>query len=350
MRSLVLLVVASALGACGGDAGRTDSAAPQASSGVDLNGAGATFPYPIYYKWFTDYQAQTGVKINYQSIGSGGGIRQLSEGTVDFGASDSPMSDAEIANAKGPVMHFPTVLGADVIIYNVPEITQPLKLTGDAIARIYLGQITRWNDPRIATLNPGVSLPASDILVVHRSDGSGTTFIFTDYLASVSPDWARVVGRGKEVRWPTGIGAKGNEGVAGQVKQTPGSIGYVELAYAKQNRLAYAHVRNAAGQFVEPSIESITAAAAGASLPPTSDYRVSIVNAAGAGAYPISSFTWILAYRQQPDSVKARKLRDFLNWALTEGEKSAASLDYAPLPAGLSQQLVARIDSIGAGQ
>lgn len=341
------LAAATILAACGGEASQADNVSDARSSGVDLNGAGATFPYPIYYKWFTDYQAQTGVRINYQSIGSGGGIRQLSEGTVDFGASDSPMSDEEIAKAKGLVMHFPTVLGADVLIYNVPEITQPLKLTGEAIAQIFLGQVTKWNDPRIATLNPGVTLPNSDILVVHRSDGSGTTFIFTDYLASVHPEFARRVGRGKEVRWPVGIGAKGNEGVAGQVKQTPGSIGYVELAYAKQNNLAYAHVRNAAGQFVEPSIESITAAAAGASLPPTSDYRVSIVNAKGAGAYPISSFTWILAYRDQADSVKARKLRDFLKWALTEGERSAAALDYAPLPEGLSRQLVARIDSIG---
>ena len=339
--------------ACGGDAARSgDSTSATAStSGVDLNGAGATFPQPIYRKWFSDYATKTGIKINYQSIGSGGGIRQLSEQTVDFGASDSPMSDEEMGKAKGgPIMHIPTVLGAVVITYNVPGVTQPLKLTGEAIADVFLGKITKWNDPRIATLNAGVNLPASDILVVHRSDGSGTTFIFSDYLAAVSPAWKTAPGKGKELKWPTGIGAKGNEGVAGQVKQTPGSIGYVELAYAKQNGLPVAQVRNASGQYVTPSIESITAAAAGASLPPTSDYRVSIVNAPGATAYPISSFTWLLVYRNVTDAGKAQKLRDFLKWALTEGEQSAAALDYAPLPAELSQRLVARLDSISAAQ
>lgn len=351
------IAVASALAfvaACGGEkkAGSGDSAAPSTvSSGVDLNGAGATFPQPIYNKWFSDYATKTGVKINYQSIGSGGGIRQLSDQTVDFGATDSPMRDDEMAKAKGgPVMHIPTVLGAVVIAYNVPELTQPLKLTGETIGDIYLGRITKWNDPRVATLNPGVKLPANDILVVHRSDGSGTTFIFSDYLATVSPTWARAPGRGKELQWPTGIGAKGNEGVSGQVKQTPYSIGYVELAYVKQNKLQFAVVRNAAGQFVEPAIASITAAAASANLPPNTDYRVSIVNAPGAGSYPISSFTWLLVYRSQPDTLKARKLTDFLRWALTEGEQSAAALDYAPLPATLSQRLVARLDSIKAGQ
>jgi phosphate transport system substrate-binding protein len=346
MVALCALVLATA---CGGDAGRTDSATGGVSSGVDLNGAGATFPQPIYNKWFSDYATQKGIKINYQSIGSGGGIRQFTEQTVDFGASDSPMTDSEIARAKGgPVMHIPTVLGAVVVTYNLPEVTRPLRLTGETIADIFLGRITRWNDARIASLNPGVQLLASDIIVVHRSDGSGTTFVFSDYLASVSPAWATAPGRGKELNWPTGIGAKGNEGVSGQVKQTPGSIGYVELAYAKQNRLAYAHVRNAAGQFAEPTIESITAAAAGASLPPDTDYRVSIVNAKGADAYPISSFTWLLVYRNPRDTVKARKLTDFLRWALTEGEKSAAALDYAPLPDELSKRLVARLDSIQA--
>jgi phosphate transport system substrate-binding protein len=336
------------LAACGGDAARDGTAGAAArSGGVDLNGAGATFPQPIYNKWFSDYATKTGVRINYQSIGSGGGIRQLSEQTVDFGASDSPMTDDEMARAKGgPIMHIPTVLGAVVVTYNVPGITQPLKLTGEAIAEIFLGRITKWNDARIATLNSGVSLPASDILVVHRSDGSGTTFIFSDYLAAVSPAWRSAPGKGKELRWPIGIGAKGNEGVAGQVKQTPGSIGYVELAYAKQNNLPVAQVRNAAGQFVAPTIESITAAAAGTPLPPTSDYRVSIVNAAGPTAYPISSFTWLLVYRNSTDSVKTRKLTDFLKWALTEGEQSAAALDYAPLPEALAQRLIARLDSI----
>jgi phosphate transport system substrate-binding protein len=348
IRSFAAVAGISLLVACGGDsASRGDSGTAQTTSGVDLNGAGATFPYPIYNKWFSDYAASTGVKINYQSIGSGGGIRQLTEGTVDFGGSDAPMTDEEIARAKGPVLHIPTVLGADVIVYNLPSVSQPLKLTGQAIAEIFLGKITKWNDPRIATLNPGVTLPAEDILVVHRSDGSGTTYIFTDYLATISPEWARVVGRGKEVRWPAGIGAKGNEGVAGQVKQTPGSVGYVELAYAVQNNLQHAHVRNAAGNFVAPSIESISAAADVAGLPANTDYRVSIVNAKAANAYPIASFTWIIAYRSQQDSVKARKLKDFLRWALTEGEKSAAALHYAPIPESLSQRLVARIDSIG---
>jgi phosphate transport system substrate-binding protein len=345
--------VIAAVAACGGGEGNrsdtTSAAAATSTSGVALTGAGATFPYPIYFKWFNDYAQQTGVKINYQSIGSGGGVRQISEQTVDFGASDGPMSDEELSRAKGgPIMHIPTVLGADVITYNVPGVRTGLKLTGEAIADIFLGKIRKWDDPRIATLNPGVTLPNSDILVVHRSDGSGTTYIFTDYLSVVSPDWQRVVGKGKEVRWPVGIGAKGNEGVAGQVKQTPGSIGYVELAYAKQNNLPYASVRNAAGQFVEPTIESITAAAAEASskLPPNTDYRVSIVNAPGAQSYPISSFTWLLVYRNQQDPVKARQLNDFLKWALTEGERSAAALDYAPLPESVSRQLLSRLDSI----
>jgi phosphate transport system substrate-binding protein len=338
------------LAACSGEKGGAgDSGAANASASVDLNGAGATFPQPIYYKWTSDYAGKTGVKINYQAIGSGGGIRQLSDQTVDFGASDSPMNETEMANAKGgPVMHIPTVIGAVVIGYNLPELTQPLRLTGDAIADIYQGKITKWNDPRIATLNPGAKLPAADILVVHRSDGSGTTFIFSDYLSTVNAAWAKAPGRGKELQWPAGIGAKGNDGVAGQVKQTPNSIGYMELAYAKQNRIAYAHVRNAAGQFVEPTVESTTSAAdaALAKLPPSTDYRVSIVNAPGAGSYPIASFTWLLVYRNPADAAKARKLNDFLKWALTEGEASASALDYAPLPVSLSRALIARIDSI----
>lgn len=346
----VIATVIACSGESKGKAGGTS--AVQTSSGVDLNGAGATFPYPIYSKWFGDYASRTGVKINYQSIGSGGGIRQLSDQTVDFGASDSPMTDAEMAKAKGgPIMHFPTVLGAVVITYNVPGLMQPLKLTGPVIADIFLGKITKWNDTRIGTLNPGVSLPGYDILVVHRSDGSGTTFIFSDYLATVSSQWAKAPGRGKELQWPVGIGAKGNEGVAGQVKQTPGAIGYVELAYAKQNQLPYALLRNASGSWVEPTVESVTEAAAGAvaKLPANTDYRVSIVNAAGPKSYPISSFTWLLVYKNQRDATKAQKLKDFMKWAFTEGEKSAASLDYAPLPASLTERLVARIDSIAAG-
>ncbi|HEY8795947.1 MAG TPA: phosphate ABC transporter substrate-binding protein PstS, partial [Gemmatimonadaceae bacterium] len=259
-RCFVLAIPLLAALACGGEkkAGGADSGAGATStkSGADLTGAGATFPYPIYSKWFGDYATKTGVKINYQSIGSGGGIRQLTEGTVDFGASDAPMTDAELAKAKGPILHFPTVLGAVVITYNLSALTQPLKLNGDVVARIFGGKITKWNDSRIASLNSGVTLPAKDILVVHRSDGSGTTYIFSDYLSAVSGTWAAAPGKGKELSWPVGIGAKGNEGVAGQVKQTEGAIGYTELAYAKQNHLATAAIANQAGEYVAPSIES----------------------------------------------------------------------------------------------
>jgi phosphate transport system substrate-binding protein len=325
------------------------AAAVSPAAAQDLTGAGATFPYPLYSKWFDAYATKTGVRINYQSIGSGGGIRQLSEQTVDFGASDAPMSDAELARAKGgPVLHVPTVLGAVVVTYNVPELKKPLRLDGATLGDIFLGKITKWNDARIAALNAGARLPAADILVVHRSDGSGTSYVFTDYLASVSAAWAAKPGKGKEVQWPVGLGAKGNEGVAGQIKQLPGSIGYVELAYAKQNALAFADIRNAKGQFVAPTIAAVTAAAAGAaaSLPATTDYRVSIVNANGANAYPISSFTWLLVYRTQTDAAKSKKLLDFVRWALTDGEKSAAALDYAPLPASMSKQLLKHIGTV----
>ena len=352
-KRIIVGLSALALAACAGDKGNAggDSAATASASGsVDLTGAGATFPNPIYSTWFNRYAEKTGVKINYQSIGSGGGVRQIREQTVDFGATDGPMSDEEMASAKGgPIMHFPTVLGAVVMGYNLPEVPQKLKLSGDVIADIYLGKIKKWNDPRIATLNAGVTLPASDILVVHRSDGSGTSYVFTDYLATVSAEWKRVVGKAKEVKWPTGIGAKGNEGVAGQVKQTPGSIGYMELAYAKQNNLAHAAVRNASGSFVEATIPSISAAAEGANLPANTDYRVSIVNAAGANAYPISSFTWLLIYRNQTDAEKARKLKDFLRWAYTEGEAMAGAMDYGPLPGNLAERLTSRLDSIQTG-
>jgi phosphate transport system substrate-binding protein len=314
----------------------------------DLNGAGATFPYPIYSKWFADYASSTGVKINYQSIGSGGGIRQLTEGTVDFGASDAPMSDAEMAKLKAPVLHFPTVLGAVVITYNIPGVTKAIRLTGPVVADIFAGKITKWNDDKIQSLNKGLKLPSSDILVVHRSDGSGTTYIFSDYLSSVSPSWAQAPGKGKELAWPVGLGGKGNEGVAGQVKQTPGAIGYVELAYAKQNSLPFADLQNANGEFVTPTIESVTtaAAAAAAKLPESTDYRISIVNAAGKGAYPISSFTFLLVYQTQPDAAKGKKLVDFLRWYLRNGEKTAASLDYAPLPASMVAQLEKRLGTI----
>src|SRR5476649_429832 len=348
----VLIALALVAGCGEGSKQTADSGHPQpssAASGADLTGAGATFPSPLYSKWFSDYATKTGVKINYQSIGSGGGIRQLSEQTVDFGASDAPMSDAELAKAKGgPILHIPTVLGAVVVTYNIPELKKPLRLDGPTLAGIFLGDITKWNDAHIAALNPGAKLPASDILVVHRSDGSGTSYVFTDYLSSVSSTWATKPGKGKEVQWPVGLGGKGNEGVAGQVKQLPGSIGYVELAYAKQNQLAYADMKNASGQFVTPSIAAVTAAAAAAAaaLPATTDYRVSIVNAAGNGAYPISSFTWLLVYQNQTDAAKGRKLLDFVRWALTEGEQSAATLDYAPLPPAMAKQLIKRIATV----
>lgn len=350
----VALLGILALAACGGNQSdrATDTAANASSSGVDLTGAGATFPYPLYSKWFHEYAQRNNVRINYQSIGSGGGIRQLSEGTVDFGATDSPMTDEEMARARGgPILHVPTVLGAVVVTYNLPGITQPLRLDPETIAGIYLGRIVKWNDARIAALNPGVSLPNADIIVVHRSDGSGTSFVFTDYLSAVSQEWARGPGRGKEVQWPVGLGGKGNEGVAGQVKQTPNAVGYVELAYARQNRLPAAAIKNASGAFVEPGIESITAAAQGvvSALPPNTDFRVSVVNAQGASAYPISSFTWIILYGNQTNTDKGRKLVDFLRWAMRDGQAMAAPLDYAPLPQAMVPMLEARLDSIRIG-
>jgi phosphate transport system substrate-binding protein len=315
---------------------------------ADLTGAGATFPYPIYSKWFADY-AKTGVKINYQAIGSGGGIRQLSEGTVDFGASDSPMTDGEMQKAKGGrVLHFPTVIGAVAIVYNVPGLSAPLNLDGSTLSDIFLGKVRKWNDGKIAKLNSGVSLPARDILVVHRSEASGTTYILTDFLSTASKEWLAGPGRSKEVAWPIGLGGKGNDGVAGQVKQIAGSIGYVELAYARQNNLAYAAIRNSSGSFVKPSVEGATAAAEGAlaKLNPKTDYRISIVNAPGAQVYPITSFTWLLVYQDQTDPIKGKKLVDFMRWALTTGQGSAAALDYAPLPKAIADRLVERLGTI----
>ena len=342
------LTLASAACRGGGDSA-SDSTS---SSGVALTGAGATFPQPIYNKWFNDYSVATKVQINYQSIGSGGGIKQLQEGIVDFGASDSPMSDAEMSAAKhGPVLHFPTVIGAVVITYNLPSVSAPLKLTGQEIADIFNGTIKKWNDARLTALNPSAKLPPEDILVVHRSDGSGTTYIFTDYLQSASTTWATTAGgpgRGKEVNWKVGLGGKGNEGVAGQVKQTPGSIGYVELAYAKQNNLPSAQVKNKAGEFVDPSIASITAAAQGAidALPADTDYRISIADAPGAGAYPISSMTWLLIYKTPPDAAKAKTIVDFMRWMYSTGQQMAPALDYAPLPPALAQRLTERLATI----
>jgi phosphate transport system substrate-binding protein len=346
--ALVLFAVACAKGNENQSATASSTSSSSGQS-VDLTGAGATFPYPMYSKWFAEYAKVTGVRINYQSIGSGGGIRQLSEQTVDFGASDSPMSDEEMSKAKGgPVVHIPTVLGADVVTYNLPGVTTPLRFTPEVIAAIFMGRIKKWNDSRLASLNTGVALPNQDILVVHRSDGSGTTYIFTDYLTTAVPAWKASVGKGKEVKWPVGLGGKGNEGVAGQVKQTPGSIGYVELAYAKQNNLPVAAIRNKSGQFVAASVAAVTAAAAGAAaaLPPNTDYRISIVDAPGADSYPISSFTWILVYQKQQDPVKGKKLVDFLNWALTDGEKMAGPLDYAPLPSKMSASVREKLKTI----
>ena len=314
---------------------------------VRLTGAGATFPNPIYQKWFSEYnKAHANLKFDYQSIGSGGGIRQVSEGTVDFGGSDAPMKDEDLKAAKGEILHIPTVLGADVITYNLPEVSTELKLTPETIAGIFLGTIKKWNDLQITSSNPGVHLPASDITVIHRSDGSGTTFVFTDYLSKVSPEWKERVGAGTSVNWPVGNGAKGNEGVMGQVKQTPNSIGYVELIYAEQNKLPYASVRNLAGEFVRPALESITAAAASVAGQIPGDLRVSITNASGASAYPISSFTYLLVYKEQQDQTKGKALVDFLWWAIHDGEQMAKDLLYAPLPQEVVKKAEQKIDSI----
>jgi phosphate transport system substrate-binding protein len=311
-----------------------------------INGAGATFPYPIYSKWFDEYaKVDPSVRFNYQSIGSGGGQKQITARTVDFGASDGPMSDENLAKAPGKILHIPTVAGADVITYNLPG-NPKLKLDGDAIAGIFLGNITKWNDPKIAALNPGVELPDVGIIPVHRSDGSGTTFIFTDYLSSISPVWADSVGKGTSVKWPAsiGIGAKGNEGVAGQVKQLSGAVGYVELIYAKQNQMPYADIKNAAGNFITPSLDSVTAALATAKIP--DDFRFSMVNAPGEQTYPIAGTTWLLVYEKQKDAAKGKKLVEFLNWALSRGETLAPSLDYAPLPDAVQQRVLERIKTI----
>jgi len=299
----------------------------------NINGAGATFPNPIYSKWFSEYSQQhSNVHINYQPIGSGGGIRQVTDGTVDFGASDVTMTDEQLAQAKVKVVALPTVLGAVVPVYNLPGVNKPLNFSGDVIADIYLGKIAKWNDPRIAKDNPGVSLPDKAVLPVYRSDGSGTTFIFTDFLAKVSPDWNSKVGRGASIKWPTGIGQKGNEGIAGMVRQAPNSIGYVELIYAIQNKMEFGAVRNSAGKFVQASTAGVTAAAAGAAKNMPPDYRISITNAPGPDSYPISSFTWLLIPTHSADPAKAKVLAEFMGWMLDHGQAEAAALTYAPLP------------------
>jgi phosphate transport system substrate-binding protein len=304
-----------------------------AAGAQKITAAGATFPYPIYNKWFTEYaKAHPGVEINYQSLGSGAGIKQVSEGTVDFGASDGPMNDQQLAEAKVKVMHVPTVLGAVVPVYNIPGVSKDLNFTGDEIADIYLGKITKWNDARLVKDNPGANLPDKAILPVYRSDGSGTTYIFTDYLSKISPEWSSKVGKATSVKWPAGIGQKGNEGVAGMVRQTPGSFGYVELIYALQNKMAYGAVKNLAGKFLQGSPDGVTAAAAASAKTMPADYRVSITNAPGATSYPISSFTWLLIPKQFADPAKGAAVKGFLTWMLEHGESEATGMGYAPLP------------------
>ncbi len=320
--------------------------APSASAQVLMNGAGATFPYPIYSKWFDEYtKVDPSVRFNYQSIGSGGGIRQITERTVDFGASDGPMTDEQLGKAPGPLLHIPTVLGAVVATYNLQGIST-LRFTPDLLADIFLGKITKWNDPRLAAANPGVSLPNSPIIVVHRSDGSGTSYIWTDYLSKVSKEWEQKVGRGTSVNWPVGLGGKGNEGVSGQVKGTPGALGYVELAYAITNKLPVAAIKNQSGKFIEPSIQSTTAAATSAAKNMPADFRVSLTNPSAADAYPIASFTWILVYKEQQDQTKGRAVVKFLRWAIHDGQKFTSALLYAPLPPEVVKQVEAKLEQI----
>ncbi len=327
-------------------------AAAPAAAQVQLTGAGATFPNVIYQNWMLTYnQTHSDVRMNYQSIGSGGGIRQFSDGTVDFGGTDAPMSDSAIAAIQGNVLHIPTVMGAVVVAYNLPGLAQPVKLAPDVLADIFLGKITNWSDARIASLNAGVTLPNQDIIVVHRSDGSGTSFGFTDYLSKVSAEWQQKVGKGTSVNWPVGLGGRGNEGVSATVTQTPGAIGYTELAYALINKIPFATIRNSSGNWITPNLESVTAAAAGAmkDMGPNTDFRVSITNSSGPQAYPISSFTWLLVHKTYADTAKARALVQFIWWAESEGQTKALELGYAPLPKELRPWIQARLKSVMAG-
>ena len=317
-----------------------------------LNGAGATFPNIIYQNWMLTYnQSHPDVKLNYQSIGSGGGIRQFSDGTVDFGGTDAPMSDSAIAAIGGNVLHIPTVLGAVVAAYNLPDVAQPVKFTPDVLADIFLGKITSWGDARLASINPGVTLPSQDIIIVHRSDGSGTSFVWTDYLSKVSPEWLQRVGRGTSVNWPVGLGGRGNEGVAATVRQTPGAIGYVELGYALINKMSFGVLRNRSGNWITASLESVTLAAAGAmkDMGPNTDFRVSITDSPGPQAYPAASFTWLLVHKTYSDSAKARALMQFIWWAETDGQAKTTELGYAPLPKELRPWIQARLKTITAG-
>jgi phosphate transport system substrate-binding protein len=324
---------------------------PSSGGGViKLQGAGATFPNPLYQKWVSEYgKLHPNVQIDYQSIGSGGGIKQIQVQTVDFGASDAPMTDADLKAAPGEILHIPTVLGAVVVTYNVASIAQPLHFSPEVLADIFLGKIKKWDDARIKVDNPGVSLPAADITVVHRAESSGTSFVFTDYLAKVSPEWKTAVGADKSPKWPAGQGGKGNEGVTGQIKQQPNTIGYVELAYASQNKLPVALIKNASGKFVEPTIDAVVAAAASASAATPEDLRVSITNSAGENAYPISSYTYILAYKDQKNADKGKALVDYLWWGIHDGEQFAKDLQYAPLPAEIVERAEAKINSITSG-
>jgi phosphate transport system substrate-binding protein len=322
-------------------------AAGSASAETLINGAGATFPYPLYSKWFAEYaKIDRSVKFNYQSIGSGGGIKQITAQTVDFGASDKFLSDAELKAAPGKLLHIPTVMGAVVVTYNLPGVPKGLKLSQDVLAQIYEGKINSWSDAKLVKDNPSLKLPNKPIIVVHRSDGSGTTSIFTDYLSSVSPEWAKKVGKGTSVKWPVGLGGKGNEGVAGQIRTTPYTIGYVELAYAFENKLPYAFLKNQARAFVEPSIASTSAAAAGAAKSMPADYRISLVNQPGKNAYPIVGFTWLLVYQDQKDKAKGKKLVEFLNWELKQGQKMADKLLYAPLPPNVVRMVEKTVQTI----
>ena len=337
---LMITVAAFGLTGCGGPGGTSGGEAR-------IQGAGATFPNPLYQKWFSEYnKANPNTRFDYQSIGSGGGIKQITERTVDFGGTDAPMKDDDLKKAPGEILHIPAVLGAVVITYNLPGVTTELKLTPEAVAGIFLGSIKKWNDPAITSVNPDASLPANDILVKHRSDGSGTSYVFTEYLSKVSPDWQTKVGTGTSVQWPAGDGAKGNEGVTGQVKQTPNSIGYTELIYAEQNRLPVASIKNSAGEFVRPTLDSVTAAAAASAAQMPDDMRVSITNASGAGAYPISSYTYLLVYKEQGDAVKGKALVDFLWWAIHDGQQMARDMQYASLPPQVVTKTEQKIRSI----
>jgi len=341
------LMAICAIAACGGNQSKTtENAAPAATATTQINGAGATFPNPIYSKWFSEYnKLHSNVQINYQPQGSGAGIRQLTARTVFFGASDMPMTDDQLKEAPGAVRHFPTVLGAVVPVFNIAGITE-LKFSGPVLADIYLGKIKKWNAPAIAKLNPGVKLPATDIAVVHRSDGSGTTFIWVDYLAKVSPEFKEKVGVNSSVNWPVGVGGKGNDGVSGLVSQTPGALGYVELIFALQNKIAYGSVQNLAGEFVRATVQSVTAAAAGAAAKMPADFRVSITNAEGKGVYPISSFTWLLLYENPKDKAQSKAMVEFVKWALSDGQKFAPELGYAPLPAEVVKMELAALAKV----